>query len=181
MAIEELIAQFLIIAVGALAGSAFMWLVLGPIVIRRAAPKLVRGVMRDIAGLTDGEIEAEKGDFFKAMTRKQGETFANAIYGAMGKIVQTAPDSQLEKLAKQYGFESVEDAAAKLGGQGGGAALGPGLGDALAKLGGAKSGGFSRIVELITALSAFQQLGGDGALSGLSGMAQTGGTHGRTW
>ena len=151
-----------------------MWLFLGPIVIRRAAPRLVKGIIRDVAGLTLADVEASSGDMFKAMTKKQGDTFAQAMYGAMGKIVQSAPTEELEALAKAHGFSGVSDAAQKLGGlvgAGSGGGVSPNLLSTLGALNGGqgKKGGFSSIVELITALNALSQLGG------VSGMSPVGG------
>lgn len=185
MGIEDSIIQLVTIAVGALMGSAFMWLVLGPLVIRRAAPKLIRRVMRDVAGLTDADVEEAKGDFFKAMTKKQGDTFAQAIYGALGNIVQGAPTGELDKLAQKYGFEGTEDAAAKImGGQAGGLANGPGNGGIANILGALSDGGvgggkknnsFAGIVQLIVAINALSGgLGGNGG--GIMGGGQGGGT-----
>ena len=169
------------VALGALAGSAFMWLVLGPLVIRRAAPKLIRTVLQDVSALSDADVEEAGGDLFKAMTKKQGDTFAAAMYGALGNIVKTAPTDQLEGLAKQYGFESVDDAKQKiLGGQAGGglpAGLSPNILQTLGGLGDGKKNSFSGIIDLVVGLNALSQLGGGGGAVGLSQVSGVGGSN----
>jgi hypothetical protein len=176
----DLLLTFLTVGLGALGGSAFMWLVLGPLVLRRAAPKLIRGVLQEVANVSDAEISAADGDLFKAMTKKQGDTFAQAIYGAMGNIVQAAPTGELEKLAQQYGFEGVEDAKTKIlgGGPGAGipAGIAPNLLQTLGGVNGGKKNAFSGIVDLIVGLNALSGLGGSGGMPALQSMGGFGGS-----
>ena len=177
----DLALQFVVIALGALAGSAFMWIVMGPIVLRRAGPKIVNRILRDTVGLTDEDLKASDGDMFKAMTKKQGGMFADAVNGALGNLIQAKPDEQLESLAKQYGFRGVEDAKQQILGGSGVEGLvgrlpqgaGPNLLELLGKNG--SKNRFSGLVETLALIQALGQLSGPGgALPGLPGMGSSG-------
>ena len=187
--IVDLLLTFATVGLGALAGSAFMWLVLGPLVLKRAAPKLVKGILKDVASLTDGDITESGGDFFKAMTKKQGDTFAKAIYGALGNIVQGAPTQELDKLAQNYGFQDAGSAAKQLmGGGSGGGPGGAGLpgGGALSVLeqlrgDGKSKNSFSGIVELVIGLQALSGLAGTQGMPGVQGLVSGGGGGGESF
>jgi len=182
--IVDLLLTFISVGLGALGGSAFMWLVLGPLVLRKAAPKLVKSILKDVAGLTEGDIAGSDGDFFKAMTKKQGDTFAKAIDGALGNIVQGAPTQELDKLAQSYGFQDAGSAAKQLmGGNPGGGSDGSGLpgGGALSVLeqlrgDGKTKNSFSGIVELVIGLQALQGLQFGSAAGGMPGLPSMGGS-----
>ena len=47
--ILDLFIQLIVVGLGALGGSGFMWFVLGPFVIKRAAPKVVKSILKDRA------------------------------------------------------------------------------------------------------------------------------------
>jgi hypothetical protein len=172
---------------GALLGSLFMWLVIGPVVLKRAAPRIVRGVLQDVAHLTDKEITEADGDMFKAMTKKQGDSFAQAVNGALGNLIQAKPDEELEKLARQYGFEGVDDAKAKILGNGIDGQLGANLAQAnptnvlgaLGALGG--NGGNNRFAGIVDAIALIQSLGALGGGNALPGMPGVGNARSQMW
>lgn len=163
-----------LIALAALAGSGFMWLLMLLGGLPWLVPRVVEKSAARLLELTDAEI-AEAGGVLKAATKKQTTMFAHGLEGAIGKIIQTAPDTQLDALAKQYGFPDAKTAAAQLTGSAGGGHLPSDGGipggalQALQSLGGSKSGGFSRIVELVSALQALSGAAGGGAGLGLGG------------
>jgi hypothetical protein len=172
---------------GGLFGSLIMWMLVGPAVIKRAAPKVVKGVLQNTMDLSDEEIAAADGSMFKAMTKKQGESFAQAVNGALGNLIQAKPDEELEALAKKYGFGGVEDAKAKILGNGVDGRLGERLaqsgvrGDPGALLGVLDTlkgdGGtnkFSGLVQTIALIQALGALGGGDGSPGVSGMQSLG-------
>lgn len=153
-----------------------MWLVLGPLVIRRAAPRLVRNLMADIAGLTEDEIAAEKGDFFKAMTKKQGETFGQAIYGALGNIVQTSDTGELIEKAKSL-IPPGTDLSKLVGSPDGLSQLTP----LLQMFGDAKGGTknpFMGLVQMMMAMQLLTTIGSGQSGGGLGTLLGGGGTTG---
>lgn len=156
-------------------GSTIMWFVVGPMVIKRAAPGTIKAVVQKSFKVTDEELKASDDDLFQAVSKKQ----AKAMYGAIGNIVQAAPTEELNDLAKKYGFASASDAAAKLGpmvGSGAAPGLNPNLLATLAGANGGKKNAFSGVVELITALNALSSLGGaEGNSSGGLGFGGGGG------
>lgn len=162
-----------------------MWLLMTLVGLPYIVPRLVERSAVRIMDLTPEELKASGGSAIKAATKKQTAMFADGLEGAIGKVIQTAPDGQLDALAKQYGFPDAKTAAAQLVGANGGV---PGVGgaggalQALQALGGSKGGGFSRIVELVSALQAFGNFGG--VASGGSSVGSSGGSvssGGRTW
>lgn len=165
----DLLLNLGVVALGALAGSAFMWMFIGPIVLRRAGPRVVQDVLKSIFHISDDELGAQKGDLFRAVTHKQAETFAKSVYGALGNVVRAAPTEELEKLAKQHGFTGVEDAKAKLGGlTGGGAPGGLDVG-ALQRFasGNGKKNAFSGVVDLLLAINTLGAIGGVSDVQGV--------------
>jgi len=92
----ELGIQFLIVAFGALAGSTFMWMVLGPIVAKRG----MNAFMSEAYDLTDDELSDPKA-MMKAINKKTAESMASSIYGALGNVMETVPTADLAKLAGQ--------------------------------------------------------------------------------
>ena len=164
-------------------GSTIMWFVVGPMVIKKAAPGTIKAVVQKSFNISDKDMEESEGDMMKAVSKKQ----AKAMYGAIGNIVQAQPTEELDKLAKQYGFNSAQDAASKLGpmvGSGAAPGLNPNILATLAGANGGKKNAFSGVVELITALNALSSLGGlegggSGGLPGLSGMGGSGSSASR--
>lgn len=158
--------QLVAMAAAAGFGSFFMWVVVGPFVLKRAGPKMFKDLSQELFNVTDDELKKADNDMMKAVANKQ----AQAVYGAIGNIVQTAPTAELENLAKQYGFEDVADAKQKLLGPGGGTGLGlnpAGLAALTNQLnGGGGKNSFSGVVDLIVAINAISQMGAGGFLGG---------------
>ena len=174
MGIEEVILNVALVALGAAAGSFFMWTVVGPWIIKRVAPKVFSSVIQDTFKLTDKELSESEGDMFKALTKKQGASFAQAVNGALGNLIEAKPDAELDKLAKQYGFSGVEDAKEKIlggnvgGGLGGQFPVGALQGGLSALQGlGSKNNRFSGLVDTIAIIQALGALGGNGAVPGV--------------
>ena len=71
--LEESLIQLLVVAFGALLGSTFMWLVLGPIVAKRG----MAAFTQEAWDLSDEDVSDPK-RMMKAITKAQAETFASS-------------------------------------------------------------------------------------------------------
>ena len=145
--LEELAIQLLVVAIGALVGSTFMWLVIGPVVASRG----MRKFMAEAWDLSDEDLSDPK-KMMKAITREQGKTFAQSLHGAVGNIVQGMDGEKIGELAKQYGIDlgnpsnvgNLANGLNLLQGNGGGNNAFGGIAQmlmALQMMGGAASGG----------------------------------------
>src|SRR5213593_3294985 len=158
----ELLAQFLVVSLGALAGSTFMWMVLGPYVAKRG----MNNFMSEAYDLTPEELSDPK-KMMKAITKAQTESMASGIYGALGNVMQTVPTGELNKIAEIAG-QNPELVQQFLGGGSGGA--GAGGPNALSLLGMAQENGgknpFGGIVQLMLAMNAMTAMGGGNSNGG---------------
>ncbi len=174
--IHELLIQFVVIALGALFGSTIMWILLGPLIAQKGMGRFTQ----EAWDLTDEEVSDPK-RMMKAITKKQGETFAKAVYGAFGSIVKDAPTEELAALAGQVGPGLIDAAAPLLQGnsspQGGIAQLAPLLqqfqGD-----GKGKGSSWTKMIEMMMMMSSLSQMGGNGAGPGAPAMIGGGGSSG---
>lgn len=146
----ELVAQFLVVAFGALAGSTFMWMVLGPYVAKRG----MNNFMSEAYDLTEEELSDPK-KMMKAITKAQTESMASGIYGALGNVMQTVPTEELAKFASANPG-MVQQFLGNGNGLGG---LGGLVG--MAQENGGKNP-FGGIVQLMLAMNAMSNMGGEG-------------------
>ena len=171
MGLEETLVQLVTMAIGAGLGSFFMWVVVGPFILKKSAPKMFKGIAKDLFDVSDAELEAADGSMVKAISAKQ----AQGLYGALGNIVQSAPTEELDALARQYGFADAKDGASKLIGPGGPNLVGQfaqnpgGLAALAGQVGAGGKNPFGGVIQLITALSAISQMGGAGGFGGGDG------------
>ncbi len=93
MEFTDLAIEAVVVALSALAGSAFMWMTIGPWVARKG----MRDFTMEAYDLDEEDVSDPK-RMMKAITKEQGKIVAQSIYGALGNIVQGAPTEELMQM-----------------------------------------------------------------------------------
>src|SRR6266540_5408503 len=99
MEFTDLAIEAVVVALSALAGSAFMWMTIGPWVARKG----MRDFTMEAYDLDEEDVSDPK-RMMKAITKEQGKIVAQSIYGALGNIVQGAPTEELMQMGSKLGI-----------------------------------------------------------------------------
>ena len=165
MTFEDLAIQFVVVALGALAGSTFMWMVLGPYVAKRGMASFTQ----EAWDLSEEDVRDPK-RMMQAITKRQAESFGQAIYGSLGKITEGMGDASLQDLAGKFGVKVPEGLGSgnpgPLGLLGQLGTLSNAFGGNGKGLGDGKPKSMMRIVEMVSALNAMMAMGSNQLGSG---------------